>query len=301
MTNRVVSLGTYRRPSDAPPLNQVLAVGNDPNLPDTGSGIVTQKIQASTDVGGGTGASSEWDQGGLGGAGLGGTSAHRGGDGASGKSGGEIDILGGSGDGGTTAGGAFSAFPGLGDGTTNGRVGVTSDNSTGTSGQVLTAQGDGTAIWADAASGAFHGASTVGPGASPQNITAGPDVIGISFTTLVDTDSILSGDTFVIPTGLDGYWRFVLTIEGAFSFDDDSASCDITMRLNGSPAGPDQHFVYSVNGTTTYAFPANCSMNYLSSFTAGDVIDVVGTVQSGTSADLEIAQAWLNAQFLGPV
>jgi len=120
------------------PLWRVLQAGNDPNQPDSGSGIVVQPIQAATDPSGNTGASTTWYPGSPS---AGGSQLIVAGNGASGHSGGELFMASGTGDAGAHAGAAYIALPGT--TTADGRVAISSDNSFGNAGDVLTADGGG--------------------------------------------------------------------------------------------------------------------------------------------------------------
>jgi hypothetical protein len=119
-----------------PTLAEVLAAGNDPG------GIAI--VGASDGVNGGASVMLE--------AGTGesaGFATFRGGAGAVGFSGGGVTFLAGSGDANGAEGSAVTVEPGVPG--YIGRIRITTDNSTGTLGQVLTAQGNQTAIWDDLA------------------------------------------------------------------------------------------------------------------------------------------------------
>lgn len=79
--------------------------------------------------------------------GRGGPVQFNGGDGSAGQTGGFAELAAGSGSG-AVAGGQLRALGGNADGVTPGRVTIRTDDLTGDLGDVLTAQGDGTAIWA---------------------------------------------------------------------------------------------------------------------------------------------------------
>lgn len=110
-------------------------------------------VQGGDSVGGNLGASINAD-GGSDDSQAGGSIQLEAGDGGPAQPGGSVQFTGGPGD--AAAGGSGASFVVQGGGpgpTDHGRINLTTDNSTGTVGQVLTAQGDDTAIWADPTGG----------------------------------------------------------------------------------------------------------------------------------------------------
>jgi hypothetical protein len=214
------------------PLWRVLQAGNDPNQPDSGSGIVVQPIQAATDGSGGTGASTTWLPGN--GAGLGGGLNESAGAGSASNNGGIWQAVGGQGDAGATDGGGFFAYGGSGDGTTPGNVGIATGGSNGTLGQVLTAQGDGTALWQDAGGSTFVGARLIASNGL-NTLTSGTAFQSLD-TTEFDVGGYVSGSTFVVPTGGAGRYRISFGLSGRPAFGGSTFSYYIAIGLNA--AGP---------------------------------------------------------------
>jgi hypothetical protein len=84
----------------------------------------------------------------------------RGGQGGVGEPGGTATLAGGSGDGDNTAPAEINAFGG--GATTAGRISIVTDAASGNAAQVLTAQGDGSALWADPTGGPSPGVVPIG-------------------------------------------------------------------------------------------------------------------------------------------
>lgn len=145
-------------------------------------------------------------------AGGGGGDNLTGANGGEGEPGGDVYLQGGSGDNGDDAGASITVYGGDGVGGA-GRVGITTDNSAGTDGQVLTAQGDGTALW------------TSGPTLA-QVLASGADPNGVALTGPLIVQAVVKGAD--------------AGTEGAGQFSVSAASSGVnggSARLTGGDAG----------------------------------------------------------------
>lgn len=136
----------------------------------------------------------------------------------------------------------------------------------------------------------------VNDGASTQNIAAaGTDVTITWATEEWDTDACFASNTFTVPTGMSGYWRFDASLE----YDGTSTHnnrFNVVLRKNGTTnVFSYRNILHAVTGGAHFQIPST-----MLSLVAGDTI-----VLAGTSPDEAVVikgtaiQSYFQGQYMG--